>query len=132
MSKKKPAKQSKPRSVPEALSARVDDQEDSAPIESTPVQIAPDPADLPSDPEKFWKVGRPWETILPPANMEAHPALKRLGPLPFPRTGFPLMGFLATLYEHVATHAREAFRSPGQPEAWPTHNDQPPENIETP
>jgi hypothetical protein len=29
-------------------------------------------------------------------------ALEQLGPSPFPRSGFPLLGFLATLYEHVA------------------------------
>jgi hypothetical protein len=29
-------------------------------------------------------------------------ALERLGPSPFPKSGFPLLGFLATLYDHVA------------------------------
>jgi len=30
------------------------------------------------------------------------PALKRLGPPPFARKGFPIMGLLATIYDHVA------------------------------
>jgi hypothetical protein len=38
---------------------------------------------------------------------ETTPVLERLGPSPFPRSGFPLMGFLATLYDHVAEYARQ-------------------------
>lgn len=34
----------------------------------------------------------------------ASPALERLGPPPFRKSGFPMMGFLATLYEHVSQH----------------------------
>lgn len=30
------------------------------------------------------------------------PALKRLGPPPFARKGFPIMGLMATIYDHVA------------------------------
>jgi len=31
-------------------------------------------------------------------------ALERLGPVPFPKSGFPFLGFLATVYDQVATN----------------------------
>jgi hypothetical protein len=41
-------------------------------------------------------------------------ALERLGPSPFPKSGFPFLGFLATVYDHVATHVGGASaESPG-------------------
>jgi hypothetical protein len=33
---------------------------------------------------------------------DVEPALKRLGPPPFARKGFPFLGLLATIYDHVA------------------------------
>jgi hypothetical protein len=33
-------------------------------------------------------------------------ALERLGPTPFPKSKFPFLGFLATVYDHVATHCQ--------------------------
>ena len=67
------------------------------------------PDDLPSDPQAFWGgadrselerlADRP-EAALPSA-------LQRLGPLPLPRSGFPLIGFLATVYDHVANSMRQ-------------------------
>lgn len=52
----------------------------------------------------------------PPAEIDdgdagAEPALQRLGPSPFPR-GFPVLGLLATMYEHVAAHARRRVKGP--------------------
>ena len=35
---------------------------------------------------------------------ETPSALERLGPSPFPKSGFPFLGFLATVYDHIATH----------------------------
>ena len=35
---------------------------------------------------------------------ETPSALERLGPSPFPKAKFPFLGFLATVYDHVATH----------------------------
>jgi hypothetical protein len=41
---------------------------------------------------------------LPAPSLEGLPsALERLGPSPFPKSGFPLLGFLATLYDHVVS-----------------------------
>jgi hypothetical protein len=53
----------------------------------------------------------------PVPEVESTPVLERLGPSPFPRSGFPLMGFLATLYDHVSEYARERLdRPPGGPQ----------------
>ena len=43
----------------------------------------------------------------PPPESRVAPVLERLGPSPFPRSGFPLLGFLATVYDHVADYARK-------------------------
>ena len=34
------------------------------------------------------------------------PVLEQLGPPPFRKTSFPMMGFLASVYEHVAQQVR--------------------------
>jgi hypothetical protein len=54
-----------------------------------------------------------WETVdelpdAPDPASELPPALERLGPSPFPRSGFPFLGFLATVYDHVASHVGAA------------------------
>jgi hypothetical protein len=53
--------------------------------------------------DSFWHPTTPLEDppALPP---ETPSALERLGPSPFPRSGFPFLGFLATVYDHIATH----------------------------
>lgn len=62
---------------------------------------------LPNDPATFWN-GRTDLAELPPfPESDATPVLKKLGPLPFPRGSFPIVGFLATLYDHVSTHAAQ-------------------------
>jgi hypothetical protein len=43
-------------------------------------------------------------TDAPDVPPDATSALERLGPSPFPKSGFPFLGFLATVYDHVATH----------------------------
>jgi hypothetical protein len=40
------------------------------------------------------------------------PALERLGPSPFPKSGFPFLGFLATVYDHVASHVGGSTSAP--------------------
>lgn len=42
-------------------------------------------------------------TVAPPATPLA--ILEKLGPSPFPRGGFPLIGFLATTYEKITRYA---------------------------
>lgn len=78
------------------------------------------PADLPADPAVFWAEGASLDELSPPAEVDSTPALKRLGPLPVARGGFPLVGFLTTVYEHVAEHVgvqsmREPFKAPSTP-----------------
>ncbi len=73
------------------------------------------PKNLPSDPGKFWRMPVSAASLVPLDGVDQMPALQRLGPLPFSGTGFPLMGFLATLYEHVSTYARDALMDPNKP-----------------
>jgi len=54
----------------------------------------------------------------PDVPAETPSALERLGPSPFPKSGFPFLGFLATVYDHVASHCQPE-RAPQQP-----HNQQ--------
>jgi hypothetical protein len=58
---------------------------------------------LDAAPDSFWDPTTPLpEPPSLPAN--APSALARLGPSPFPKSGFPFLGFLDTVYEHVAGH----------------------------
>jgi hypothetical protein len=65
------------------------------------------PADPPTDPRAFWLATEDLAGLAPPTDIPAAPALKIAGPPPFPRGRFPVMGFLATVYEQVSTRARE-------------------------
>ena len=78
------------------------------------------PSDLPADPARFWSSHPDPAEIGPPPSPETPPALQQLGTFPFPSGGFPLMGFLATVYEHVSTHARKAARGGGSRTRGPT------------
>jgi len=59
--------------------------------------------------ERFWEAGPELESveieIAPPD--EALAILEQLGPSPFERGGFPLIGFLATTYDRVSRYAQE-------------------------
>ena len=46
------------------------------------------------------------------ASAEPKHVLEQLGPPPFRKTSFPMMGFLASVYEHVAAHVSA---TPGDP-----------------
>ncbi len=59
--------------------------------------------ELPTDPQEFFRAG---EIGALPMGGDAPGVLERLGPSPFPKAKFPFLGFLATVYDHVATHAR--------------------------
>lgn len=69
------------------------------------------PTDINFDTAAYWSLD-PRLLELPDAGA-CEPALKRLGPLPFPRGSFPLMGFFATVYEHISAHARSQIEKPG-------------------
>ncbi len=59
--------------------------------------------------DRFAQVGPEFDTvhikIEPPEASLA--LLEQLGPSPFPRGGFPLVGFLATTYDRVSRYALE-------------------------
>ena len=59
---------------------------------------------LPSDPATFYRAAGDMDAIALSPQPEPRHVLEQLGPPPFRKTSFPLMGFLATLYEHVAAH----------------------------
>jgi hypothetical protein len=69
-----------------------------------PAEIHP-PEDLPVDAATFWAAA-PLPSR-PPAR-ELPSALERLGPSPFPKSRFPFLGFLATVYDQVASSVKRS------------------------
>lgn len=63
--------------------------------------------DLPTDPDAFFSAGPDAELLDAVAPTESKHVLEQLGPPPFRKTAFPLMGFLASFYEHVALHVSD-------------------------
>lgn len=74
-------------------------------IQQPRARVVHPPEDLPCDPASFYSARANLGDLLPPPEVLSKPALTRLGPPPFPRGSFPLLGFLATLYDHVAQGA---------------------------
>jgi hypothetical protein len=70
---------------------------------------------LPTDPRAFYSAG-PGMDALQPAPPDAPSALERLGPSPFPKAKFPFLGFLASVYDHVSSHAKARTDSPAPPQ----------------
>jgi hypothetical protein len=75
------------------------DQADTTPQEA---QLPPD---LPTDAAHFYAEEAAPLPGLPVGEPSAS-ALQRLGAPPMPRGRFPLLGFLATVYDELAEHAR--------------------------
>lgn len=73
----------------------------------SPSEMTP-PPDLPASPAAFWDTPHNSDVMPKLPTTEAQPALQRLGPLPLPRGCFPLMGFLASVYDQVASFAQAA------------------------
>ena len=61
------------------------------------------PLDLPTNPDAFFRAGPDVDllTVVTPP-MHGQHILEQLGPPPFRKTSFPMLGFLASVYEHVA------------------------------
>lgn len=55
--------------------------------------------------DSFWQSAEPLPEApdLPDGTLSV---LERLGPSPFPKSGFPFLGFLATVYDHIAAHCQ--------------------------
>ena len=75
-------------------------------------ELAPPPPDLPADPQTFFAAG-PDAAGLSGVTIADTSALETLGPSPFPKSGFPLLGLLESVYEHLADHAGK--RLPKEP-----------------
>ncbi len=59
--------------------------------------------------DRFWEMGPDFDLVeIHVAPPETHlELLRKLGPSPFERSEFPLIGFLATTYEKVSRYAIE-------------------------
>ncbi|GJM24977.1 MAG: hypothetical protein DHS20C16_13920 [Phycisphaerae bacterium] len=65
------------------------------------------PADLPASALDFWADQEDLTELAKAKSISTDDVLGTLGPPPFPKTGFPFIGFLATVYDHVATQVGE-------------------------
>jgi hypothetical protein len=76
------------------------------------------PPHLPPDREGFFRAGADMELLsaVTPAEPGRH-VLEQLGPPPFRKTSFPMMGFLASMYEQVAAHVAGRETSAANPPA---------------
>ena len=90
------------------MTDNLSDPNPSAVPAAEPVLVGQPPTHPMTDPiESFWHPTEPLED--PPVLSPNTPsALERLGPSPFPKSGFPFLGFLATVYDHIATHVGRA------------------------
>lgn len=62
------------------------------------------PPHLPTDLRAYYRSGPDAESVSLSPQPEPKHVLEQLGPPPFRKTSFPMMGFLASLYEHIAAH----------------------------
>lgn len=71
--------------------------------------IYPTSAPLEDELEHYWELGESFESVDVDIQMPETPLeiLEQLGPSPFPRGRFPLIGFLATTYDKVSRYAME-------------------------
>lgn len=88
-----------------------DSKDNKAPVTATSKPAVPTtyPASAPIEDmlDRFWQAGPSLEDVQivlePPERSLA--LLEQLGPSPFERKGFPLIGFLATTYDRVSRYA---------------------------
>jgi hypothetical protein len=67
----------------------------------------------------FYRAGPDSDALVPTSAPTQH-VLEQLGPPPFRKSNFPVLGFLATFYEHVSDHASSAAPQPPTEERPPT------------
>lgn len=98
---------------------------DHEPAEGIPPSLKVVPTVFPASPpieeciDRFWRVGPAFETGMDAASTpRSQPSvLEQLGPSPFPRGGFPVVGFLATTYERVSAFAKGAITEAERPDS---------------
>lgn len=74
-------------------------------MSQTQETISPQPpANLPLDPRVFYSTPVGAKAVQLSAQPEPQHVLEQLGPPAFRKSSFPVVGFLASLYEHVAAH----------------------------
>lgn len=85
------------------------------PLIGTASLDAPGAAPLETCVGRFWQVGAGIEQVdtTPRASRVRHAILRRLGPSPWGKGGFPLIGLLASCYESIAGSALEERRGVG-------------------
>ncbi len=95
------------------------DQNSSLPGDQAADQVPPSlkivPTIYPTSPpiedvlDRFWDTGPEFDDVEVKIDPPGRPLilLERLGPSPFARGGFPLIGFLATTYDKVGRYALE-------------------------
>jgi hypothetical protein len=66
---------------------------------------------LPANARDFYRAGPDLDALAPTPEPAQH-VLEQLGPPPFRKSNFPVLGFLATFYEHVSEHASGAASPP--------------------
>jgi uncharacterized Zn finger protein len=64
--------------------------------------------------DRFWQVGPEFDAVAISVEPPDAPLalLERLGPSPFERGGFPVIGFLATTYDKVSRYALSRHSAP--------------------
>lgn len=75
------------------------------PIDPNPPAASPEvPSAAPPDPQDFFSVRGELPKLPVPTNTVS--PLRKLGTSPFPKSGFPTLGFLETVYEHIQDRAQ--------------------------
>ena len=80
------------------------------------LELEQPPSYLPAEAESFFRAGADLDllnSVAPP--QPAQHVLEQLGPPPFRKTSFPMMGFLASMYEQVAAHVAGRETPPPEP-----------------
>jgi len=97
------------------------------------------PEELPTDPAEYWGALPPEILAVDLSKGPELPVIDQLGSAPFKKEkgGFPFLGFLASVYEHVSTTALADLHAPAVPsaaaanEAATTESDDAAESSET-
>lgn len=81
-------------------------------------ELSSPPTDLPADSASFWGVVPADLLTIDAAETPEVTVLDQLGAAPFKKLdkgGFPFLGFLAGVYEHVSSTAANVLRAPVHP-----------------